>query len=191
VLFSFLNSHMNLITYTSCKLKHYLILIQIDYHFFKRPLYFNYKSNKMHLIILLFFCFHLSSRMLRSPCVKWNFLNFLFLQLSEKFGFWSSAFFWKYLVFSNSWKFHENSLEISLEIISCFWVKTFGKCLENFWKSNWKTFGIYGKFGICSIPNFTKITKNEFKIEFRKSQKTHSNSKTDLNNRVKVRNPGP
>jgi len=39
------------------------------------------------------------------------------------FGFRSSEFFWKNPNFSNSQKFHENSSEISLEIISCFGVK--------------------------------------------------------------------
>jgi hypothetical protein len=52
-------------------------------------------------------------------------------------------------------------------------------------------FGTYGKFNICSILNFPKITKNDVKIELLKSQKTHSDSKTDLNVRFKVRNAGP
>ena len=47
------------------------------------------------------------------------------------------------------------------------------------------------KFGICSIPNFPKITKNDLKVEFRKSRKTRSDSKTDSNVQFKVRNAGP
>jgi len=63
-------------------------------------------------------------------------------------------------------KFRENSSEISSEIISCFWVKK--PCFWGFWgqssknrvkNKGFRTFWIYGKFGICSIPNFQKITK--------------------------------
>ncbi len=70
--------------------------------------------------------FHCQCSVLR-PCVRQNFPHFLFWRVSEQFGFRSSEIFWKYLVFSNSQKFCENSSEISSEIssekISCFWVK--------------------------------------------------------------------
>ncbi len=41
---------------------------------------------------------------------------------------------------------------------------------QKVWKSL-ETFGIFEKFGICSIPNFPKITKNDVKLEIQKSQK--------------------
>ncbi len=94
----------------------------------------------------------------------------------SKFGIFSE----KNPNFLNSQKFRKNSSEIISEIISCFWVKKpsfwvkkLGKSLEKVQKKfrnrGFRTFGIYGKFGICSIPNFPKITKNDIKIEFWKS----------------------
>ncbi len=75
----------------------------------------------------------------------------------------SSDFFWKYPFFSNSQKFCKNSSEISLGEKPLFWVKK--TC---FWGKNrglgvknrgFQTLQIYRIFGICSIPNFQKITK--------------------------------
>ncbi len=91
----------------------------------------------------------------------------MFLWVSEKFGFRSSEFFWKYPVFSNSQKFGENSLEIiseisleiSLEIISCFWDKK--TCFWGFWgqssKNRVKNRGFW---------TFQKLRKMTLKLNF-------------------------
>jgi len=65
--------------------------------------------------------------------------------------------------------FTKNGLEISLEIISCFWVKKpylwvkktyfWAKKFGKVQKQGFPNIRIYGKFRICSIPNFPKITK--------------------------------
>jgi len=41
------------------------------------------------------------------------------------------------------------------------------------------------------FQTFRKLQKNDVKIEFRKLQKTRSDSKTDSNVQFKVRNSGP
>jgi len=123
-----------------------------------------------------------------------NFQNFLFLWVSEQFGFWSSEIFRKYLGFSNSRKFCDIKLEISSKIISCFWVKK--PCFEGFGVKVQKT-GIYehSKFTENSefviFQTFQKLQKNHIKIEFQKTRKTCSNSKTNLNVWFRVWNAGP
>ncbi len=69
--------------------------------------------------------------------------------------------------------------------------KNFGNPCFGVKNTGFQTFGIYGKFSICYFPNFPKITKNDVKIEFRKSRKTRSDLKTDSNVRFKVRNARP
>jgi hypothetical protein len=72
--------------------------------------------------------------------------------------------------------------------------KKYKKNLEKVWKRVFPTFGNFrnfGNFGNCSIPNFPKITKNDVKLELRKSRKTRSNSKTDSKVWLKVWNAGP
>ncbi len=56
----------------------------------------------------------LNKHKLIRPCERQNFPNFLFSQVSELFGFWSSEIFRKYLVFLNSQKFCEHNSEISI-----------------------------------------------------------------------------
>jgi len=55
------------------------------------------------------------------PCVRQDFLNFLFLWVSEKFGCWSLEIFWKKTEFLNSrnfrkklklWKSQKNSFQL-------------------------------------------------------------------------------
>ncbi len=131
------------------------------------------------------------------PCVRQKFLNFSFSWVLEMFGFWSSEFFPKNPNFSNSQKFLENSSDISSDIISCFWVKknpVFGwNSLEKvrkplFWIQKQ---GFPNIQNLRKIQNFQKLLKNDVKIEFRKSRKTRSDSKTDSNVWFKVRNAGP
>ncbi len=119
------------------------------------------------------------------PCVRRNFSNFLFLQVSEMFGCQSSEFFWKKPeIFAKKFgkKFGNLSLEKNLDInqnctsiskISkklckvwgfeskkpCFWVKKFGKSLEKFRNRVFQTFRNFLNFGNCSIQKFQKITK--------------------------------
>ncbi len=78
---------------------------------------------------------------------------------------------------------------------SCFWVKNFGKSLEKVQKSletgvfNHSEFMENLEFSL--FRTFRKLQKNDVKIEFRKSQKTRSDSKTDSNVWFKVQNAGP
>ncbi len=114
-------------------------------------------------------------------------------EISELFVFCEfQKIFRKKLVFSNSWKFCEKSLEKSLEIISCFWVKKFRKAQKKFGNRGFWKFQTCKNFRICSITNFPKITKkNDSQLELQKSQKTCSDLKTDANVWFKVRNAGP
>jgi hypothetical protein len=80
-------------------------------------------------------------------------------------------------------KISEKISEISLEIISCFWVKKpcfgvkkFGKSSET-GDSEHSEFTVNWEFVL--FRTFQKLRKNDIKIEFRKSQKTRSDSKTD------------
>ncbi len=72
--------------------------------------------------------------------------------------------------------------------------KNFRIILEKFRNRVFWTFGNvgnFGNFGNCSIPKFPKITKNDVKLELQKSQKTHSDLKTDSKVQLKVLNAGP
>jgi len=92
-------------------------------------------------------------------------------------------------------------LEISLEIISCFWVKNpvFEGLGVKVQKTGSKTgvsehseFMENSEFVLFrTFQTFRKLQKNDVKIEFWKLRKTRSDSKTDLNVRFKVRNAGP
>jgi hypothetical protein len=85
-------------------------------------------------------------------------------------------------------KFHEKSLEKSLEIISCFWVKKFGKSLETGVSEHSEFTEI---LEIVLFRTFQKLRKNDVKLELRKSQKTCSDLKTDSKVRLKVWNAVP
>ncbi len=87
--------------------------------------------------------------------------------------------FGNFLEISGLFKTRKNSSEISseiiLEIISCFWVKKscFGVKNRSFGVKNrgFQTIRIYGKLGICSIPNFTKLQKMMLKLNFGNREK--------------------
>jgi len=54
-----------------------------------------------------------------------------------------------------------------------------------------KKFGKFVNRVFRMFGNFQKLRKNDLKLELRKSQKTRSDSKTDLKVRLKVQNAGP
>ena len=73
--------------------------------------------------------------------------------------------------------------------------KKFGISLEKVWESLETGFSKHSKFTEYSefvlFRSFRKLQKNDIKIELRKSQKTHSDSKTVSKVQLKVRNAGP
>jgi len=93
------------------------------------------------------------------PCIRRKFPNFSLLQVSEKFVFRSSEIFRKQLRFFElakilRKKFRNNFLFLGQKI----W-KIFGKSSEKLGNRVFRTFGIYGNFRNCSIPNYPKIMK--------------------------------
>jgi len=143
------------------------------------------------------------------PCVRWNFPNFSFSQVLEKFGCRSSEIFRKKTEFSNSQKFRKKVWKSSEIIKKCteilkilkkvwkvwvvknpvFWVKKFGKnseILETGFSECLEISEIVF-LEIVFFWNFQKLRKNEL----RKLRKTRSDSKTDSKARLKVWNAGP
>ncbi len=133
------------------------------------------------------------------PCVRRNYPNFSFF---ASFGIVRFLKLGNFSEISSLFKlakilrkFCENSLGKSSEIIFCFWVKKpcFGVKVQI---TGSKT-GVskHCKFTENSefvlFQTFRKLRKNYVKIEFRKSRKTRSDSKTDSNVRFKVQNAGP
>jgi len=95
------------------------------------------------------------------PCERQNFLNFLFSQILEYFGYRSLEIFGKYPVFLNSQKFCKNS---SKNLV--FEAKT--------GVSEHSEFTEYSEFVL--FRTFRKLWKNYVIIEFWKSRKTRSYS---------------
>ncbi len=66
---------------------------------------------------------------------------------------------------------------------------------QKVWKSSETVVSEHSEFTeyweLVLFQNFQKVQKNDDKIEFQKSRKTRSDSKTDSNVRFKVWNAGP
>jgi len=131
------------------------------------------------------FCFEMGFKL--RPCVRWNFLNFSFSWVSEKFGCQSSKIFRKKTEFSNSQNFREKvwkkvrkfkfrkkfgnyskmyvnfgNFEKSMQRLS-FWVKNPCFGVKKFGKSsemfgNW-VFKMFGNFGNFGNCSFPNSLK--------------------------------
>jgi len=168
------------------KILNHFSLLQLK-RFFKQEhsLETGLKLSLLRFFFTIFFKVYIKAR---------NFRTFCFREFRKCSVFEVRNFFRKNPNFLNLQKFRENSLEISSEIISCFWVKKpcFGvKKFGKVWKQGFLNIRNLSKIQNLFYSELSKITKNDVKIKFRKSRKTRSDSKTNLNVRFKVWNAVP
>ncbi len=104
------------------------------------------------------------------PVLDGNLLAFCFCEF-HKILFFEGQKFFRNTSFFQTCKNFAKKVSCFWNQKPCFWVKKFrnpcfGVKNSRFWK-----FQTYENFGICSIPNFPKITKNDATLEHWKLQK--------------------